>query len=95
MLTLSRISMEDQAKAAYKPEKKVDDFVEIFCAATLELVLFHKMLTGPPQKILYFSKISRSKMNFINQRNEKELVKISNVAKFQSCRPNTRGIVDI
>ena len=26
---------------------------------------------------------------------EKERVKISNTAKFQSCRPNTREIVDI
>ena len=39
------------------------------------------------------------KLNFINQRSEphhkKEHVKISNTAKFQSCRPNTRGMVDI
>ena len=39
------------------------------------------------------------KMNFINQRNEpnheKEHVKISNAAKFQSCWPNTREMVDI
>ena len=39
------------------------------------------------------------KLNFINQRNEphheKEHVKISNAAKFQSCRPNTREMVDI
>ena len=39
------------------------------------------------------------KLNFINQRNEphheKEPVKISNAAKFQSCWPNTRGMVDI
>ena len=39
------------------------------------------------------------KLNFINQRNEthreKEHVKISNAAKYQSCWPNTRGMVDI
>ena len=38
-------------------------------------------------------------MNFINQRNEphheKERVKISNTAKFQSCRPNTRGMASL
>ena len=36
---------------------------------------------------------------FISQRNEphhkKEHVKISDAAKFQGCRPNTRGMVDI
>ena len=39
------------------------------------------------------------KLNFMNQINEphheKEHVKISNIAKFQSCRPNTRELVDI
>ena len=39
------------------------------------------------------------KFNSINQKNEphheKEHVKISNAAKFQSCRPNTREMVDI
>ena len=39
------------------------------------------------------------KLNFIIQRNEphheKEHVKISDTAKFQSCWPNTRGMVDI
>ena len=39
------------------------------------------------------------KLNFLNQRNEphheKEHVKISNVAKFQSCRPNTYEMLDI
>ena len=35
------------------------------------------------------------KLNFINQRNEVEHVKISKTAKFQSCRPNTREMVDI
>ena len=38
------------------------------------------------------------KLNFINQRSEphheKEHVKISNAAKFQSCRPNTCRMVD-
>ena len=42
---------------------------------------------------------NQHKLNFINQRNaphhEKEHVKISNAAKFQRCRPKTRGMADI
>ena len=37
--------------------------IKIFCAATPELVLLHKLLTGPPQKRKCFSEISRCPTN--------------------------------
>ena len=43
--------------------------------------------------------VAANKLNFINQRyephHEKEHVKTSDAAKFQSCRPNTREMWDI
>ena len=58
--------------------------------------LFPKDLTAKiAVAINMYSTCSQHKFNFINPKNEprheKEHVKISNTAKFQSCRPHTRA----
>ena len=69
-------------------------YLVLICVSNRQLSLFTQYYR-PYAKF----NMAAAKLNFINQRNEphheKEHVKISTTATFQSCRPNTREMVDI
>ena len=61
------------------------------------ILLASELSQGPYRSYANMAADNQHKLNFINQRNEpyheKEHVKISKTAKFQSCRPDTRRMV--
>ena len=74
-------------------------FFFIFAAIASELIVPKKTRRNIDLMQIERLLISINWISSNNERNEphheKEHVKISNTAKFQSCRPNTRGMADI